>query len=87
MPFSGDTYTLPAGSLVTDGTLSAATQHNTPLEDIEDALSTVKAAVTSAVSGAQPLDSDLTAIAALSKTDGNIIVGNGTALIPKPRTT
>ena len=81
MPFSGDTYTLPAGSLVTDGTLSAATQHNTPLEDIEDALSTVKAAVTSAVSGAQPLDSDLTAIAALSKTDGNIIVGNGTAWV------
>lgn len=32
-------------------------------------------------SGVQPLDADLTAIAALAKTDGNVIVGNGTAWV------
>lgn len=31
--------------------------------------------------GLQPLDEDLTAIAALAKTDGNIIVGNGTTWV------
>lgn len=42
MPFSGSTYTLPAGSLVSNGVLSDASQHNTPLEDIEDSLTSVK---------------------------------------------
>lgn len=51
MPFSGNTYTLPVGSLVTDGTPSAASQHNVPLEDIEDVLTDLKTLI-SPVSGA-----------------------------------
>lgn len=62
MPFTGDVYALPAGSLVSNGVLSDASQHNTPLEDIEDVLSDVAARIT----GKQPLDTDLTAIAALT---------------------
>ena len=43
MPFSGNTFTLPAGSLATNGQLSDAdTQHNAPLEDIETALTSLK---------------------------------------------
>jgi microcystin-dependent protein len=34
MPRSGSVYSLPAGSLVTNGTTSDASQHNTPLLDI-----------------------------------------------------
>lgn len=40
MPFNGvGAYSLPAGSLVADGTTIDAADHNTPLQDIEAALS------------------------------------------------
>lgn len=42
MGFSGNTYSLPAGSIVTNGQASDASQHNTPLNDIASALTTVK---------------------------------------------
>jgi len=42
MPYNGSgTYTLPAGSIVADGTTADATDHNTPLQDIETALSSL----------------------------------------------
>ena len=34
MPRSGGVYSLPAGSIVTDGSVAQASQHNTPLNDI-----------------------------------------------------
>lgn len=44
MPFSGDTYALPAGSLAANGSMSnGPTQHNAPLQDIETAINAVKA--------------------------------------------
>jgi len=41
----------------------------------------VTSAIQTQLNNKQPLDSDLTAIAALAKTDGNFIVGNGTAWV------
>lgn len=42
MPYNGSgVYSLPAGSLVADGTTIDAADHNTPLLDIEETLSTV----------------------------------------------
>lgn len=42
MPFNGaGAYSLPAGSIVADGTTIDAADHNTPLQDIESSLSTV----------------------------------------------
>jgi hypothetical protein len=41
-------------------------------------LSGVTSAIQTQISGKQPLDADLTALAALAVTDGNFIVGNGT---------
>ena len=42
MPYNGSgVYSLPAGSLVADGTTIDANDHNTPLLDIEETLSTV----------------------------------------------
>ncbi|SLN74727.1 hypothetical protein ROJ8625_04088 [Roseivivax jejudonensis] len=35
MPRSGDTYSLPAGYLAVDGQTASASQHNDPLEDLE----------------------------------------------------
>ncbi len=48
MPFTGDTYALPAGSLVSNGDISDASQHNTPLSDIESALTELKGLTSSA---------------------------------------
>jgi hypothetical protein len=39
MPFTGSTYSLPSGSIVSDGQTAEASQHNTPLQDIETSLS------------------------------------------------
>lgn len=40
MPFNGaGTYSLPAGSIVSDGTTIDAADHNTPLQDVENSLS------------------------------------------------
>lgn len=42
MPFNGaGAYSLPAGSIVADGTTIDAADHNTPLQDIESSLSNV----------------------------------------------
>jgi hypothetical protein len=42
MPFNGaGAYSLPAGSIVADGTTIDAADHNTPLQDIESSLSAV----------------------------------------------
>jgi hypothetical protein len=42
MPYNGSgTYSLPAGSVVADGTQIDAADHNTPVQDIETALSAV----------------------------------------------
>lgn len=46
-----------------------------------DYLNGVTSAIQTQIDGKQPLDSDLTAIAALSNADGNFIVGNGSAWV------
>lgn len=46
MPFTGDNHDLPSGSLVSNGVVSNASQHNTPLTDISDSLSALAARVT-----------------------------------------
>lgn len=89
MPRNGSgVYGLPAAYLATTGTTITATQHNVPLTDIEADLnaarpigaggtgaSTASAARTNL--GAQEASSKLTAIAALTPTDGNVIQGDG----------
>lgn len=47
MPFSGPTYSLPAGAIIPPGTpLDAIVQHNSPLQDIETALNLLSASTT-----------------------------------------
>ena len=53
MPFSGDVYALPAGTITSNGVISdAITQHNAPFTDIEASLTIVKQAITSQGSAA-----------------------------------
>jgi Pectate lyase superfamily protein len=48
MPYSGDTYSLPAGTLAVNGAISDATTHQSaPFTDIEAALTVVKTSLTS----------------------------------------
>lgn len=52
--------------------------HSHPIQSVEDPTNAQDAATKNYVdTAAQPLDADLTAIGALAKTDGNIIVGDG----------
>lgn len=52
MPFSGSTYTLPAGYAATNGQASdAPTQHNAPLEDIQTALTGVRSHIDTSLTG------------------------------------
>lgn len=67
------------------GTPAASDVVFTPAGDI--AAINVQAAIEELDTEKQPIDADLTAIAALAKTDGNVIVGNGTTWVAESGST
>jgi hypothetical protein len=68
------------GSASFDGSANASITATVADDSHNHVISNVDGLQT-ALDGKQPLDADLTAIAALANTDGNFIVGNGTAWV------
>lgn len=69
-----------SGNIITATTVEGALAEN------RAAIDAIEADYLTSATG-QPLDSDLTAIAALDKTDGNVIVGNGSAWVAESGST
>lgn len=79
MPFNGSgTYSLPIGSIVADGTTIDAADHNTPLQDIEAALSQVLPR-----NGSAPMGGDLPMGGNAIKNVSSIDVGNADTTITR----
>lgn len=89
MPYTGDTYALPAGSVVSDGTTASASQHNTPLQDIETALTTAKEASSAVYVRNKLTAGEVWYVNSVSGSDSNdgLTSGNAFATIDKARQT
>ncbi len=83
---NGTTWVTESGNTVLNSIGVTAT--TAELNFVSGATSNIQAQLTALGSGSyQPLDSDLTAIAALSPTDSNFIVGNGTSWVAETGST
>ena len=83
--FSVDTGLLSGATVVSDIDINVTTDATGHVTDANGTVAT--RTLTAANIGAQPVDADLTAIAALANTNSNFIVGNGSAWVAESGST
>lgn len=81
---SAGKYSLPAGSTVTDGTTATASQHNTPIQDLEQDANTPRPVVAggTGADNAAAARTNLGVGSASDVTFASVEVGDGTAAAP-----